>query len=50
MANYVNKADSSGLNDKEVVLEKIWNLDKFDKTKEFEVTANIDKDKLQNLN
>ena len=46
VANYVNKADSSGLNDKEVVLEKIWNLDKFDKTKEFEVTANIDKDKL----
>lgn len=46
VANYVNKADSSGLNDKEVLLEKVWNLDKFDKTKEFEVTASIDKDKL----
>lgn len=46
VANYVNKADSSGLNDKEVALEKVWNLDKFDKSKEFEVTASIDKDKL----
>ena len=46
VANYVNKADMSGLKDKEVVLEKIWSLDNFDKTKEFEVTASIDKDKL----
>lgn len=46
VANYVNKADSSGLNDKEVKLEKIWNLDNFDKSKEFEVTASIDKDKV----
>lgn len=47
VANYVNKSDRTGLNDKEVELEKIWNLDKFDTTKEFEVTASIDKDKLQ---
>lgn len=46
VANYVNKADMSGLKDKEVELEKIWNLDKFDKTKEFEVTASIDKEKV----
>ena len=46
VANYVNLNDSSGLNDKEVELEKIWNLDKFDKTKEFEVFASIDKDKV----
>lgn len=46
VANYVNKADNSGLNDKEVKLEKVWNLDKFDKSKEFEVTASIDKDKV----
>ena len=46
VANYVNKADNSGLNDKEVKLEKVWNLDKFDKSKEFEVTTSIDKDKV----
>lgn len=46
VANYVNKADMSGLKDKEVKLEKVWNLDKFDKTKEFEVFASIDKDKV----
>lgn len=45
VANYVNKNDKSGLNDKEVVLEKIWNLDKFDTSKEFEVIASIDKEK-----
>lgn len=46
VANYVNKKDRSGLNDKEVKLEKVWDLDKFDKSKEFEVTASIDKDKV----
>ena len=46
VANYVNLNDSSGLNDKEVELEKIWNLDKFDTSKEFEVTASIDKEKV----
>ena len=46
IATYVDKKDNTGSNDKEVELEKIWNLDKFDKTKEFEVTASIDKDKL----
>ena len=46
VANYVNKKDSSGLNDKEVKLEKVWNLDKLDTSKEFEVTASIDKEKV----
>ncbi|OXZ29752.1 hypothetical protein B9N57_08065 [Finegoldia magna] len=49
VANYVNKNDRSGSNDKEVVLEKIWNLDKFDKTKEFDVIASIDKEKASKL-
>lgn len=44
VANYVNKNDRSGSNDKEVELEKIWNLEKFDKTKEFDVIASIDKE------
>ena len=46
IATYVDKKDSSWLNDKEVELEKIWNLDKFDTSKEFEVTASIDKEKV----
>lgn len=45
VANYVNLNDGSGLNDKEVDLAKVWNLDKFDTSKEFEVTASIDKEK-----
>lgn len=49
VANYVNKNDRSGSNDKEVELEKIWNLDKFDKTKEFDVIASIDKEKASKL-
>ncbi|MDU5237108.1 MAG: leucine-rich repeat domain-containing protein, partial [Finegoldia magna] len=49
VANYVNKNDRSGLNDKEVELEKIWNLDKFDNTKEFDVIASIDKEKASKL-
>lgn len=49
VANYVNKNDRLGSNDKEVVLEKIWNLDKFDKTKEFDVIASIDKEKASKL-
>lgn len=49
VANYVNKDDGSGLNDKEVELEKIWNLDKFDTSKEFEVIASIDKEKASKL-
>lgn len=49
VANYVDKNDRSGSNDKEVVLEKIWNLDKFDKTKEFDVIASIDKEKASKL-
>ncbi|MDU7926349.1 MAG: leucine-rich repeat protein, partial [Finegoldia magna] len=46
IATYVNKKVPSGLNDKEVDLAKVWNLDKFDTSKEFEVTASIDRDKL----
>ena len=46
IATYVDKKDNTGSNDKEVELEKIWNLDNFDATKEFEVTASIDRDKL----
>lgn len=49
VANYVNKNDRSGSNDKEVELEKIWNLDKFDNTKEFDVIASIDKEKASKL-
>lgn len=49
VANYVNKNDRSGSNDKEVELEKIWNLDKFDNTKEFDVIASIDKEKVSKL-
>lgn len=46
VANYVIKNVRTGSNDKEVDLEKKWNLDKFDQSKEFEVTASIDRDKL----
>lgn len=46
VANYVIKNVKSGSKDKEVELEKKWNLDNFDTTKEFEVTASIDRDKL----
>lgn len=46
IATYVDKKDNTGSKDKEVELEKKWNLDKFDTTKEFEVTASIDRDKL----
>lgn len=51
VANYINKNDRSGSNDKdkEVELEKIWNLDKFDNTKEFDVIASIDKEKASKL-
>lgn len=49
VANYVNQNDKTGLKDKEVELEKVWDLDKFDKSKEFEVTASIDKDKASKL-
>lgn len=49
VANYVNKNDRTGSNDKEVELAKVWNLDKFDKTKEFEVIASIDKEKASKL-
>lgn len=49
VANYVNKNDRSGSNDKEVELEKIWNLDKFDNTKEFDVITSIDKEKASKL-
>ena len=45
VANYVNKNDKSGENDKEIDLEKVWNLDNFEKSKEFEVTASVDKEK-----
>ena len=46
IATYVDKKDNTGSKDKEVELEKKWNLDNFDTTKEFEVTASIDRDKL----
>lgn len=49
VANYVNQNDKTGLKDKEVELAKVWNLDKFDKTKEFEVFASIDKEKASKL-
>ena len=51
VANYVNKNDRLGSNDKdkEVELEKIWNLEKFDNTKEFDVIASIDKEKASKL-
>lgn len=46
IATYVDKKDNTGSKDKEVELAKKWNLDNFDTTKEFEVTASIDRDKL----
>ena len=49
IATYVNNKDSSGENDKEIDLEKIWNLDNFEKSKEFEVTASVDKEKYSEL-
>ena len=49
VANYVNKNDRTGSNDKEVELAKVWNLDKFDQSKEFEVIASIDKEKASKL-
>lgn len=49
VANYVNQNDKTGLKDKEVELAKVWDLDKFDKSKEFEVFASIDKEKASKL-
>ncbi|GAA2970007.1 leucine-rich repeat protein [Finegoldia magna] len=49
IATYVDKKDNTGSSDKEVELAKVWNLDKFDKTKEFEVFASIDKEKASKL-
>ena len=49
VANYVNKNDRTGSNDKEVELAKVWNLDKFDQSKEFEVISSIDKEKASKL-
>ncbi|MDU2219339.1 leucine-rich repeat protein [Finegoldia magna] len=49
IATYVDKKDNTGSKDKEVELEKKWNLDKFDTSKEFEVTASIDKEKASKL-
>ncbi|MFC4368198.1 leucine-rich repeat protein, partial [Citroniella saccharovorans] len=44
VANYVNLNDRTGESDKEITLEKVWDLDKFDLSNKFEVTANVNKD------